>query len=119
MYASIVTLGGVSLWQSIPAVEAGVLLFANISMLGIFGIFELLIIALFVSGALTGVFDGEDRYSYLWEFGIYTFNTLVTAYVQIETVNGLRIWFYEKGYSWDEIKESFCDGDEECLDNVS
>lgn len=110
IYSVLAGLGFTSFFLPSPWIEALVLLFANVSMLGIFGVFELFIIALGVAGVLEGLFEDEDEQAtYISNFVIYTLNTLVTGYVQVETINGLRIWFYEKEYSMEDIWASFCE----------
>ena len=99
-------------------IDGMVLLFANISMLGVLFVYP--VIAAGLAGAATKD-DLWDVDGMKTEIIGYSASAALCSYFQIETINGVRRWYYRKEYTADDLKGSFCEdnnGGEGCEENL-
>ena len=116
VYTALTVSGSAALYATTsPFLESIFLLFANISMLGVLGIFELIFVGLIAAAQYDEIWEVDSVKSQILA---YSASTALTAYLQLETINGVRRWYYQKDYSQDDIKNSFCDeNDADCGDD--
>ena len=117
VYGVLATTGAIVSQNSSPYLEAIFLTFANVSMAGVLGIFELIWLGLIAAAQKDDLWSND---AVVKEIAGYSASTALTAYLQIETINKVRMWYYAKDYTWDDLKESACtENDVDCDEEES
>lgn len=73
-------------------------------MFGVLGVFETIFLGLIWAAQRDNLWDvGSNQTNIL----AYSASTALTAYLEIEVINTVRQWFYNKEYSRDELENSW------------